>query len=525
MKITHKIVLGAALVMTAFTLIQCKSAEKVEQPNILFIMADDHTTQAISAYGTIFGDLFTTPNIDRLADEGMKFNSVYCSNAICGPSRATIITGKYSHVNGYYKNESGGKFDSSKWTFIKALHENGYQTSLFGKWHLGSEPVGFDEFIYHNNNGQQGTYFDPLYNKNGVMEVFKGYATNLTGEFFLDWMQNKRDKTKPFASLLHFKAPHRPWYPEEKYKDLFGDTEMPYPANFNDDYKGREKTAGDTWMTIDFFNHKDMKLTPPEGLEGPELAEWFRHGNNPDQAWLPDGCKTQEEARKWKYQRYIKDYLACVKSVDDNVGKVLEYLDKSGLAENTIVVYTGDQGFYLGEHGWFDKRFMYETSSRMPFIVRYPKTVAAKSINNDIITNADFAPTLLDFAGVDVPEDVQGRSFVQNLEGNTPADWPKSMYYQYYEYPYWHHVQPHYGVKNERYKLIHFYYNMDEWEFYDLDSDPDEMNNAINDAQYADIIKEMKEDIIKQQDKLGVDKSLEAMRAMTDADLGAVGGH
>jgi arylsulfatase A-like enzyme len=268
-----------------------------------------------------------------------------------------------------------------------------------------------------------------------------------------------------------------------------------------------------------------MKITAPEGLEGQELWQWKTYGNNPDEAWLPEGCKTQEEARKWKYQRYIKDYLACVKSVDDNVGRVLDYLDENGLAQNTIVVYTGDQGFYLGEHGWFDKRLMYETSSKMPFIVRYPEKVAAKSQSNDIITNADFAPTLLDFANVDAPETIQGRSFAENLQGRTPSDWRKSYYYQYYEYPYWHHVQPHYGVRNERYKLIHFYYNMDVWEFYDLHKDPDEMNNAIANTEYAEIIKEMKMDIVIHQNKLGVDKSLNAMRAMTDVDLGLVDGH
>ena len=516
-------VLAIAVLTVVF--FSCKKEQKEKRPNILFIMADDHTSQAISAYGTIFGDVFTTPNIDRLANEGMLFNNVYCTNAICGPSRATILTGKYSHVNGYYKNESGGQFNSSQWTFIKALKENGYQTSLFGKWHLGSEPVGFDYFKYHNNSNQQGTYYDPVYNENGKNVREKGYATTLTGDFILNWLDIEREKDKPFAALLHFKAPHRPWIPEEKYKNLFKGIEMPYPDTFNDTYKGRELTAGDTWTTMDYFNRRDMKLTPPKELEGKELREWETHGNNIDQAWLPEDSKTQEEARKWKYQRYIKDYLACIKSVDDNVGRVLDYLDENGLAENTIVVYTGDQGFYLGEHGWFDKRLMYEESSKMPFIVRCPKKVAPKSQSNDIITNADFAPTLLDFADVDVPKAVQGRSFANNLQGKTATDWRKSYYYQYYEYPYWHHVQPHYGVRNKRYKLIHFYYNIDIWEFYDLEKDPSEMNNVIADPQYKEIIQEMKLDIVKHQDNLGLDTSLKSMRAMTDTDLDLVGGH
>ena len=504
--------------VTSFFLVLAFSScsEKSTAPNILFIMSDDHTSQAISAYGTIFGDLFSTPHIDKLADEGMLFNNVYCTNAICGPSRATIMTGKYSHVNGYMKNEGGGVFDSEQWTFIKELHNSGYQTSLFGKWHLGSEPVGFDFYKYHISNMQQGHYYDPLYNENGKEVTEQGYATTLTSDFFLDWMENKRDKTKPFATLLHFKAPHRPWRPEEKYKELFDGIEMPYPDNFNDNYQGREKTAGDTWMTMDYFNRNDMKLTPPSGLNDKEKAKWLMYGASKGEAWLPEGCNTLEESRRWKYQRYIKDYLACVKSVDDNVGRVMAYLKEKGLSEHTIVVYTGDQGFYLGEHGWFDKRMMYETSSKMPFIVHYPQEVKAGTTNNDIITNADFAPTLLDLVNIPITESVQGHSFKQNLKGNTSVDWPKSFYYQYYEYPFWHNVQPHYGVRNQRYKLIHFYYNIDEWEFYDLEEDPAEMYNAINEPRYKTIIEQMKIDIVDHQDRLGVDKSLKSMREVTE---------
>ncbi|BAX79312.1 sulfatase family protein [Labilibaculum antarcticum] len=502
--------------------IQCSQTKEEQKPNILFIMADDHTSQAISAYGTIFGDLFTTPNIDKLADQGMLFTNVFATNAICGPSRAAILTGKYAHVNGYCKNEKGGKFNASQWTFISEFKKQGYQTALFGKWHLGSEPEDFDYYKFHVGNGQQGNYIDPVYNDNGKHIKETGYATNLTSDFFLDWMKGLRKKDKPFAALLHFKAPHRPWIRDEKYKDLFDGVEMPYPSNFNDDYKGREKTAGDTWMTMDFLNHRDSKVTPPEGLEGKALSDWTYYGNKPNQAWMPEGCTTLEEARKWKYQQYIKDYLSCIKSVDDNVGRVLDYLEENGLAENTIVVYTGDQGFYLGEHGWFDKRFMYDTSSKMPFIVRYPKEVNKKSRNKDIITNVDFAPTLLDLANIEIPADVQGHSFAQNLKGNTPNDWKQCMYYQYYEYPKWHHVQPHYGIRNQRYKLIHFYYNIDVWEFYDLEKDPQEMNNAINMPEYQNIITEMKAEIVVQQKDLGINGSLEAMRAITDADMGEV---
>jgi arylsulfatase A-like enzyme len=502
--------------------IQCSYVNEEQQPNILFIMADDHTSQAISAYGTIFGDKFTTPNIDRLAHEGMLFNNVFATNAICGPSRAAILTGKYAHVNGYFKNERGGQFNNKQWTFIHELHQNGYQTGLFGKWHLGSEPTGFDYYKYHVGNGQQGHYINPVYNENGKEVKEQGYATHLTTDFFLNWMENERTENKPFVALLHFKAPHRPWVPEEKYKRLYDGVEMPYPDNFNDDYKGREQTAGDTWMTMDFLNHRDCKVPAPNGLSEEEIADWTFYGNQPGQAWMPEGCETIEEARKWKYQRYIKDYLACIKTVDDNVGRVLEYLDENKLSDNTIIVYTGDQGFYLGEHGWFDKRFMYDTSSKMPFIVRYPAGVCSNSTNDDIITNVDFAPTLLELCAQQIPEGLQGRSFASNLQGETPSDWPQDMYYHYYEYPRWHHVKPHYGIRNKRFKLIHYYYNMDVWEFFDLEKDPDEMINAIDSDEYQTIITELKKTLMDRQLSLGIDTSIQKLEYMTDVDLGEV---
>ncbi len=501
--------------------------EEVKRPNILFIMSDDHATHAISAYGGIYDQYLQTPNIDRIANEGVKFNNVFCTNAICGPSRAAILTGKYSHVNGYYKNESGGKFNSDQWTFPQALHENGYTTSLFGKWHLGTEPVGFDHFKYHDNPGQQGFYYDPVYNENGKKVTEKGYATTLTTDFALEWLSDAKNTDKPFLMMLQYKAPHRNWDPEEKYMDLFDGVKMPYPETFDDDYEGREKTAGDTDMTMDFFNRKDMKLMPPEGMGNGELQKWLGWGNKRGfgEGWLPNDTMTVEEARKWKYQRYIKDYLACVKSVDDNIGRVLDYLDENGLAENTIVIYTSDQGFYLGDHGWFDKRFMYEESLRMPFLLRYPAMVEEPLENNDIISNVDFAPTILEFAGVEAPGPVQGKSFVANVKGETPETWDQSMYYHYYEFPFWHHVQPHYGIRNERYKLIHFYYNIDVWEFYDLEKDPNELNNAIDNPEYASIITSMKEELKEKQAEYGDDKTLEEFRAITEADFGTFSGN
>ncbi|PHN06559.1 sulfatase family protein [Flavilitoribacter nigricans] len=492
------------------------------RPNILFIMSDDHAAHAISAYGGIYDEYAPTPNIDRLAREGVLFRNVFCTNAICGPSRAAVLTGKYSHVNGYYKNEGGGQFNAEQWTFPQALQDNGYQTALVGKWHLGTEPRGFDYFKYHNNPGQQGFYWDPVYNENGKEVTEEGYATNLTTDFALEWLTSQRDQDQPFAMLLQYKAPHRNWEPDRKYEDLWEETEMPYPSTFDDDYAGREKTAGDTDMTMDFFNRKDMKLTPPEELAGRELRRWNTYGNKRGQNVKPDSTMSDAEARRWKYQTYIKDYLACVKSVDDNIGRVLQYLDENGLAENTIVVYTSDQGFYLGEHGWFDKRFIYEESLRMPFLVRYPAKVKAGQENTDIITNVDFAPTLLEAAGITPPAAVQGRSFLANLSGKTPQDWPQAMYYHYYEYPFWHHVQPHYGIRNDRYKLAHFYYDIDVWEFYDLEKDPQELNNAIDDPANAAIIEDMKTELRAMMAHYGNDRSLEELREITTKDFGHV---
>ncbi len=509
-------------VVTSCSSQQKTKEQKDQRPNIIFIMSDDHTTQAITAYDSIYADYFTTPNIDRLATEGMRFDNVYCANAICGPSRAIIITGKYSNVNGYYKNESGGHFNPDQWTFPEELHNRGYTTAMVGKWHLGCTPRGFDYYMYHNNPGQQGFYYNPVYNLNGKQVTIKGYATNITTDTALSWLNSVKNSGKPFALLLHYKAPHRNWFPDKKYENMYPDKELPYPATFNDDYKGREKTAGDTWMTMDYLNHKDMKMTPPEGLTGHALYEWEEYGEKPGEAFMPPGCKTKEEARKWKYQRFIKDYLACVKSVDDNVGRVLDFLEKNGLDKNTIIVYTGDQGFYLGEHGFFDKRFIYEESFRMPFIMRYPAKIKKGNTSQDLISNVDFAPTLLDFAGITLPKEVQGTSFKNIAEGKKPTHLRDAVYYHYYEWPFWHHVQPHYGIRTNRYKLAHFYYNIDVWEFYDMQKDPYEMHNAINDPAYADIIANMKIRLKQLRKEVGDTATLEGFRKITDTDFGSV---
>lgn len=409
------------LCATHLTFGQLAPKGKNEKPNIIFIMSDDHASQVVSAYGGLLRDIAPTPNIDLLAKEGIRLNNVFCTNAICGPSRASILTGKYSNKNGFYKNENGGAFDSSQWTFPKALQKSGYKTALFGKWHLTSAPTGFDYFKYHDDPSQQGTYWDPVFNENGKKVVAKGYATNLTVDFALEWLDKNEKEEYPFCLLVQFKAPHRDWTPDTKYVNLFDGKEIPYPLTFNDDYRTREQAAGNTHMTMDYFSRKDMKLIPPDTLSGYKLANWNSFGTQPGENFSPDENMTDDEVRRWKYQRYIKDYLACVKSVDDNVGRLLAYLKENGMEDNTIVIYTSDQGFFLGEHGFFDKRFMYEESSRMPFLIKYKNVIPAGKVNTDIITNIDFAPTLLDMAGLVAPKNVQGRSFFQNLKVIRPG--------------------------------------------------------------------------------------------------------
>ena len=518
---THKAII--ILTSLVFVITSCNSDKKqpIKKPNIIYIMADDLTTQAISAYGGIYKDIAPTPNIDKVAKEGMLFQDVLVTNSICGPSRAAILTGNYSNLNGYYKNESGGKFDDSKWTFPQEFQKNGYKTALFGKWHLGTEPVGFDTFKYHNASGQQGNYWNPLYNDNGKNVKEKGYATNLSTDFALNWLGATEMTDKPFLMVLQYKAPHRPWHPDTKYEKLWDDIEMPYPSTFNDDYKGREKTAGDTEMTMDYFSRRDMKLERPKNLKRKERIQWDFYGAKAGEIVQPKGM-SDEEGKKWRYQNYIKDYLACVKSVDDNIGRVLTYLKENNLEDNTIIIVTSDQGFYLGDHGFFDKRFIYEESLRMPFMVKYPQRIKAGSVNEDIITNIDFAPTLLELAGIKTTQKMQGTSFVPVLEGNTPKDWQEAMYYHYYEFPFWHHVQPHYGIRTQKYTLAHFYYNIDVWELYDLEKDPNQMNNIYNDPNYTSTITELKAKLKNLMIKYENDKSLVDFRKITDTDFGRI---
>lgn len=519
MSISEKIFPIVGLGLLTLTAQAQKNTEK-SRPNIIFILADDHAKPAISAYGGINAKLAPTPNIDRIATEGALFNNMLCTNSISGPSRAALITGKYSNINGFYQNEGGIVFDNTQPTTATILQQNGYATALVGKWHLYSTPVGFDYYKILTGSNQQGTYWDPLYSENGKEIKEKGYEGNITTRDALKWLSSGRDKSKPFMMMLHFKAPHRPWEPDSIYQHLWDDVDFPYPATFNDDYKTREKTAGQSMATIEnHLSRNDLKQVPPPGLTDKERSEWLWYGGSGNnQFWTPDEKLKGQELKNWKFQQYIKNYLRCVRSVDDNVGRVLDYLKANGLEDNTIIVYMGDQGFYLGEHGWYDKRWMYEESFQMPCLVRFPGDIKAGEKINSLAANIDIAPTLLDYAGVKIPSDMQGKSLRPLLEQKKGAEknWRKSVYYQYFEYPKWHNVLPHYGLRTDRYKLIHFYYTEDMWEFYDLEKDPNELTNQYNNPAYQNIIGKLKKELYKQQKLAGDYYPLDERRKMTD---------
>jgi arylsulfatase A-like enzyme len=490
-------------------------AKKENKPlNIIYIMADDHAYQAVSAYGSQISKLAPTPNIDRIAQQGARMDAVYCTNSICGPSRSSILTGKFSHVNGFYKNVDGGDFNGEQLTFPKVFQKNGYQTAVIGKWHLGTTPTGFDYSKVLINWGGQGTYFNPQFCINGKDTVIetKRHSTKAIEDDCLDWLSN-RDTSKPFMLLYQFKAPHRDWRPDSMFHELFSDFDFPLPETFKDDYEGR-LAASENMMEIgNHLNRRDMKQVPPPGLSRRDSMRWLAYGDK-GQYWSPNDSLTGDALKYWKYQTYIKDYLRCVAGVDRAVGSVLDYLEENGLSENTIVVYTSDQGFYLGEHGWFDKRWMYEESFKMPFLIKNPRTIEAGTTSDAMVMNVDFAPTLLDMAGLEIPAQMQGKSFKGAFEGDDKNK-RKSVYYHYYEYPIWHKVQPHYGVKTDRYKLMHFYYSMDEWELYDLKTDPNEMRNIYAKAP-AELIESLKKELQALRKEYKDDGSMEQMKRMTD---------
>lgn len=466
------------------------------RPNIVFVMTDDHASHAVSAYGS---RLIQTPHIDRIAREGIRFDNAFCTNSICTPSRASFLTGTYSHVNGV--TTLGSRFDARQASFPQLLQQSGYQTAIFGKWHLGhggtSDPVGFDEWEVLPG---QGSYFNPEFIRPEGRIVRPGYASDVITDLSLDWLE-RRDPDRPFCLLIHQKAPHRPFDPSPAHANDFEDVDIPEPSTLRDDYSDRGAAAAAARMRVGRdLNARDLKEPVPPGL-------------------------TPDEELSWKYRRFMEDYLRCVASVDDNVGRVLDALDREGISDNTIVVYTSDQGFFLGDHGWFDKRFMYEQSLKMPFVVRWPGTIDPGSSSDEMVLNIDVAQTFLEIAGVSVPERMQGRSLMPLLAG-APARWRSSVYYRYWMHddPS-HSVRAHYGVRTRRYKLI-YYYNQGlgqpgtgentyppEWELFDLDRDPDELHNVHDDPAYADIRRNLERELARLQQLYGDEPVHEAVPA------------
>ena len=507
MKLASKQILwGLVLFCTWQSVTGQSNLPKKQRPNIFYIMSDDHGYQAISAYG--YG-LNKTPNIDRLAKEGILFTRATVTNSLCAPSRAVLLTGKHSFINGKVDNEA--RFNWNQDNFAKQLQQHGYQTALIGKIHMDGLPQGFDHSAVLID---QGEYYNPNFIINGIKKELKGYVTDLTTDMAIDWIKN-RDKEKPFCLLYHQKAPHREWLPALRHLSAYTGMSVPEPKTLFDDYSNRGTAARTAEMNI--LKHMnwagDNKIPPAmmDELGIKEYLNWDKAAFNNNlgrmtsaerASWdsvynpiMADFKKrypsmTEQELMRWRYQRYMQDYLGTVAAVDDGVGRMLDFLKENGLDQNTIIVYTSDQGFYLGEHGWFDKRFMYEESLRTPLLVRYPAEIPAGTSSDALVQNLDFAPTLLDYAGVTIPKDMQGASF-RKLAGGKEKKWRDVIYYTYYEYPSIHMVKRHYGIRTNRYKLIHFYYDVDEWELYELEKDPEELNNVYNDPAYATVKKTM----------------------------------
>lgn len=479
--------------------------DRQNRPNILFIMSDDHGYQAVSAYDD---RLIKTPNIDRLAEEGIRFTNACVANSICAPSRATILTGKHSHLNGKIDNHF--PFDTTNVTFPQLLQQSGYQTALFGKLHFGNNPKGFDEFKILPG---QGDYYNPdfITKDEGTISI-EGYVTDIITDLTLDWLTSERENDKPFLLMYLHKAPHREWLPAPRHLQEFMQKEFPEPATLYDDYSGRGNAAKTAEMNI--LKHMnwagDSKIKPDvmDELGIVDVSGWDKKAYevtvgrlNEEQRAIWDKVydpmneefkekfpsMSEVEKMQWRYQRYMQDYLGTIASVDENVGRVLDYLDEAGLAENTIVVYTSDQGFFLGEHGWFDKRFAYNESMKIPLLIRWPNKINSGTISEELVQNLDFAQTFLDAAGIKAPDDMQGKSILPILTETDPLWNRDALYYQYYEYPSFHMVKRHYAIVTKKYKLIHFYYDVDEWELYDLKLDPSEMRDVYNDPDYGHI--------------------------------------
>lgn len=501
------------LILYLFFALSCKqeqsknnlSDSSLDQPNIIFIITDDHAYQALSAYDD---KLIKTPHIDRLAKEGMLFKKAFVTNSICSPSRAVALTGKFSHLNSVRDNLD--VFDTTQVTFPKLLQKAGYETAIYGKWHLKSEPKGFD---FWEVLPDQGHYYHPEFlTPQGEIKE-QGYVTDVITDKAIVYLDSLRTKDKPFMLMYNHKAPHRQWWPSMHDLEDFKFKKIPVPETLFDEYKTKSKASVEAEMRI--ADHMalsaDNKIAPEilEKLNYEEFLDWYKGAYTERFARLTPEEQAQwqkvygpindefiENTPKgqaltlWKYQRYMEDYLGVIKSVDRNVGRLLDYLDANDLTQNTMVVYTSDQGFYLGEHGWFDKRFMYEESFRTPLLIRFPDKIKPGSENSNLVQNIDFAPTVLDVANVDIPNEMQGMSLVP-LFDKTENSWRDALYYHYYEYPGIHMVKRHFGVRTERYKLIRFYYDIESWEMYDLEQDPQELNNIYNTPEFSVIQQEL----------------------------------
>ena len=506
-KIASYTLIGAA----ALPIVSCREKVEEKKMNILFIMCDDHSYQTISAYDNRY---ISTPNIDRIADDGVKFVNSFVANSLSGPSRACMLTGKHSHTNGFTDNTRS--FDGSQQTFPKLLQKSGYETAVIGKWHLVTEPTGFDHWDILIG---QGDYYNPTFINNGEKVQRKGYATNITTDLAIEWLDNGRDKQKPFCLLLHHKAPHRTWMPDTCDFKLFSDKEFALPENFYDNYEGRIAAAAQEMSIVkDMDLVYDLKLADKENeihsnenlekigrhmysnMDAAQKAAWDAHYDAVIADFKKQGL-TGKALDEWKFRQYMRDYLRVITSIDRNVGRVLDYLKESGLEDNTLVVYTSDQGFYMGEHGWFDKRFMYEESFRTPLLMRLPG--GAKGEAAELVQNIDYAATFLDVAGVDIPQDIQGVSLLPLLKGEKSIEGRDAIYYHFFEYPAEHMVKKHYGVRTDRYKLIHFYDDIDAWELYDLEKDPSEMNNIYGKEGTEAITAELKKRLVELQKEYG----------------------
>ncbi len=498
--------------------------------NIIHIMTDDHSYQTISAYGHPISRLAPTPNLDRLAAEGMLFRKAFVENSLSTPSRACLMTGLYSHQNG--QRQLGKGIDTTKVFFSEILQQNGYQTGVVGKWHMQCEPKGFD---FYHILWDQGEYYNPEFKSpesNGEYVQEEGYATTLTTDHAIRFLE-ERDPDKPFCLLVHHKAPHRNWMPDTKYLTLYEDVDFPLPETFYDDYATRCDAARTQEMRIDndmtlIYDLKvdELKTTEAyqhewnirswnkslERMTPAQYEAWMEAYTPRNQAFIDQQLKG-DDLVKWKYQRYLKDYLRCIKTIDDEVGRLIAYLEKEGLMENTIIVYTSDQGFYMGEHGWFDKRFMYEESFRTPLIIRYPEKIKGGSVCDALVQNIDYAPTYLALAGIEKPEQMVGTSLIPLFGGHAPSDWRQYLYYHYYDYPAIHQVRRHDGVRDDRYKLIHFYgeatgkdaaINCNE--LYDLQADPNEVNNLYGNPDYAEATARLQQRLDQFRTDLKVDE-------------------